>query len=364
MGQNKSVHGYIIIVTLMGISLAIILLTAIVQQTFSYQRKSRIAIDAARARMLALSSLEIAASQVSQVIFEKDEKSEKKPAEGDKKEKEVLEPLQKWLLKVLPSLNRWQTIELNEGELGLEGTVKLYIVCEQGKINLMAFENELDGAQEKPKNEEKSAGEQKPGEIKKERHGALSAIDDYFKKEKDVSIKETLKSFKQKYNRMPEDPTELLKIKAFEKVKEILFMPSKEEKKAFYIMDLFTVRSGNQKLNPWLLTRSAKTLFGLKEKGDAKIDKEFVKEIKTSMNWQQDWDKVLGQRYGKNFAAFEPDIQDLFASEFEAKAFSVVSYSTVGTVTQKLYAVLDLAEPGPGISPKSLIFKVSKLYWL
>jgi hypothetical protein len=356
--------GYIIVVTLLVISFAIALLTAIVQQSFSYQKQSRLALDRAKARMLAVSSLQIAVSQVSQVIYEDEEEKSDKADGKEKKTAQVLEPLQKWLLKVLPVLNRWQTIELNDPSIGLEGVVKLYIMCEQGKINLNAFEKELDGLQ-KEEDDEKKKDEKGPrGPLQKEKRGALTALDEYVKKEKEISIKEVLKQFKHNFKRMPEDPTELLRIRQFEKLKNLIFIPTEEVKKQFFIMDLFTVRPGSGKLNPWLLSRSVKTLLGLKEKGDAKIDKDFVKDIKPSMQWSTDWDKVLAQRYGKNFAAFETAIQELFASEFEAKAFSVVSYSTVGMVTQKLYALLELTEPGPGISSKSLIFKVSKLYWL
>ena len=81
------------------------------------------------------------------------------------------------------------------------------------------------------------------------------------------------------------------------------------------------------------------------------------------MDWSTDWDEILAPRYAKNFAAFDPTIQELFATAFEAKAFSVVSYCTVGKVTQRLYAVLEVTEPDNDLSPKSVIFKVTKLYW-
>ena len=60
----------------------------------------------------------------------------------------------------------------------------------------------------------------------------------------------------------------------------------------------------------------------------------------------------------------EKGIAQLFSSEFEATAFSVVSYCTVGSITQKIYALIELSEPGPEVSSKSMIFRVSKLYWL
>ncbi len=372
--------GYIILLTLLVISAITVLLTSVVHQSISYQRSVRLAADKARARMLALSSLELAMSQLSTVV-PKEEKTEGKKNDKEKDEKDqtkdILEPVQKWLLKVLPSINHWQTIEITEP--GLEGTIKMYLACEEGKFNLAAFEEEgkkkdepeeKEGeaqkdtgkdAKEPPKNNKKKKQQKKNGEPEQ---GPLAALDDLFKKLHDVSMKEAFKRFLAEHKRLPEDATELLRIPYFAKLKDRLFTPLKKEHRGLYIMDLFTVRpKGSETVNPWLLTASAKTLLGIREsKGE--LNEEFVKKIKPNMNWEQDWDEVLAPRYGKNFAAFDPAIQKVFASAFEAKAFSVVSYCTVGSVTQKIFAVLEVAEPDEELSPKSVIFKVTKLYWL
>ncbi len=373
-------EGYIIILTLLVISSITVLLTSVVQQSVSFQAQVRLATEKARARLLALSSLELAMSQLSTVVPKEEQKEEK---EGDKKAeqtKEVLEPVQKWLLKVLPSINRWQTIEITEP--GLEGTIKMYLACEEGKFNLAAFEEEGKKKEEpeKVQKEEGTATPEQPAkkdvrkdatkgakkETKKEEQpeqGPLAALDDLFKKIHDVSMKEAFKRFLTEQKRLPEDATELLRVPYFAKLKDRLFTPLVKEHRGLYIMDLFTVRPrGSDTVNPWLLTTSAKTLLGIREQGD--LDEEFVKKIKPTMNWEKDWDEVLAPRYGKNFAAFDPAIQKVFASAFEAKAFSVVSYCTVGSVTQKLYAVLEVTEPDNELSSKSVIFKVTKLYWL
>ena len=98
------------------------------------------------------------------------------------------------------------------------------------------------------------------------------------------------------------------------------------------------------------------------KKNPSQLLGEILVELKFAT--EKDWDAVLAPRYGKNFAAFDPAIQKVFAGAFEAKAFSVVSYCTVGKVTQKVYAVLEVTEPDKELSPKSVIFKVTKLYWL
>ncbi len=349
--------GYIILLTLFVISAITVILTSVVQQSFSYQARIRLATDTARARMLALSSLELAMSQLSTVVPKEEKETDKK---DDKEQaKDMLEPVQKWLIKVLPFINHWQTIEV--AEPGLEGTIKMYLACEQGKFNLAAFEEE--GKKKEEPEVKEGEGKKKPVKKQEPQQGPLAALDDLFKKIHDVSMKEAFKRFLSEYKRLPEDATELLRIPYFAKLKDRLFTPLKKEHRGLYIMDLFTVRpKANETVNPWLLTASAKTLLGIKEASAP--DEEFVKKIKPKMNWEKEWDEVLAPRYGKNFAAFDPAIQKVFSSAFEAKAFSVVSYCTSGAVTQKLFAVLEVAEPDQELSPKSVIFKVTKLYWL
>lgn len=373
--------GYIILLTLLVTAAVVALLTTVVQQSFSYQRQARTAVEKARARMLALSSLEIAMSQLSTVVLEegakegakgeaaKDEGAQKNGKKN--KAQDMLEPVQKWLLKVLPSINHWQTFVIDED--GLEGTIKLYLACEEGKFNLAAFKQEGIAKKDAEKVGEKADQEKKPeADVKKEdknskktEKGALEALDELFKKVHDVSMYEAFKRFMTDYHRLPEDPTELLRISYFAKLNDRLFTPLNQDSRGLYIMDLFTFRPhATESVNPWLLTASAKTLLGIQEKKGTSGDAELVKKIKPEMDWETDWDAILAPRYGKKFGAFDPAIQKVFASAFEAKAFSVVSYCTVGNVTQRVYAVLEVTEPDKDLSPKSVIFKVTKLYWL
>ncbi len=211
--------GYIILLTLLVIAAIVAMLTTVVHQSFSFQRQARIAQDKARARMLALSSLEIAASQLSTVVVEeeKQEKDAPKKEDQEKKTQDVLEPVQKWLLKVLPFINHWQTIVVNED--GLEGTIKLYLACEEGKFNLAAFKQESIAqkeAQKKPDDKKQDTQQQdkkkKKTDEKETERGALQALDELFKKVHDTSMYEAFKRLMTDYKRRPENPTELLRI--------------------------------------------------------------------------------------------------------------------------------------------------------
>lgn len=346
--------GYILMLTILGIAVAVGLITVVVQQAILYQQQTRLALDKSQARQLVFSSLELALSQVSLVLPKEDnEKKEEK--------KEELKPYQRWLLRVLSKINKWHTYELTED---LEGTITYYLASEQGKINLSSFESELQGIQQPKKDAQPSAKQQSAGQAakadeKKEEVSPLQAVDELIKKEKDIGIKDALKRFYSQFRRVPEDITELLKIERFKEFKDQLFMTPGDSKK-IVLTDLFTVRH-NEKMNPFLFTKSVKKLLGLK---DGIIDEEMVKKIQPKFDWAQEWDKLLVDTYGKKFSSLPEGISTLFATEFGVTGFSVVSYCTVGTITQKVFAVLELTEPGPDISPKSLVFKVGKLYWL
>ena len=385
--------GYILMLTLLVISIAVVLITAIVRESFSYQHQVRVSQERARARLLVLSSLELALSKVSFIPptkkgAEKSEAQEPTGRQQDKKEKkekeeEVLEPLQEWLLKILPLINHWHTIELTGSADGLEGNISYYIACEQGKINLDELIKDMKKGEKESEDEEKkekqpkkqqqqpaggatpskagTAQNKQPEKEKKEAQKSLiSTVDELFRKEKEISIKDALKQI----NMRVEDPTDLLKVPKFGVMKDAVFMTQESAKNPLFLMDLFTVQDDATKLNPWVLSNSVKTLLGFKEGKGAKIDRSFVSKLKPSMNWSKDWDDTLGKLYGKKYSALEKHITNLFSPKFDATGFSVVSYCKVGAVTQRIAALLALEEPSAQAPENSFIFRVVKLYWL
>ncbi|MBA3752205.1 hypothetical protein H0X06_05460 [Candidatus Dependentiae bacterium] len=365
--------GYIIVLTLLVISLSIGLVTAIVRQVFSYQRQARFSFDKGRVRMLSLSSIEIALSQLSLVLAKEAEQkpqgppAKSPPAQGATGEKK--DNYQQWATKVLPYLNRWQTFDL-EGNNGLEGSIRIYIASEQGKISLAYLENSLDQEKKMQEEEQKAApvqpGPQRPGPQRAppqplERKDPLSFIDQLVSNEKEVSIKNALKDFRNQFKRSPDDPSELLRIRGFEKFKDSLFLNTEITDRSFALMDLFTLGFFDSKINPFLLSRSVKKLLGFTESKDSKA---LAKGVKSSMNWFLDWDKIFEPVYGKKYAALDPVLKVMLATTFAVTSFSVVSYCKIGNVTQKIYALIEVTQPDEEFSPKSLIFKVSRIYWL
>lgn len=366
--------GYILMLTLLMTSIAVALISMVVQQSFAYQRQARLAANKARTRLLTISSLALVESQIS-LILEQESATKASPQSkqesGDKKDE--LEPIQQWLLKLLGILNRWQTLTLTDD--GLEGEIRYYIVSEQGKIPLSLFEDELFQEGQEKKEQEQPTQNGANGNNERRGNGQRGSPDDGKKttpltffneiiaREHAIKLRESLKSFVESARRMPEDITELLTIPTFKTVAEPFFVEREVSKKPFYLMDLFTAQK-SKGINPWLLSASLKTVLGIASTQAVAPDKAVVKKMKERMRWAQEWDKVLAPIYGKKLEALGKGFENYLADEFVAQSFSVVSYCTVDGITLGIYALFERTEPGPDSSPKSQIFKATKLYWL
>jgi Tfp pilus assembly protein PilX len=354
-------QGYVLVLTILMISISTVLLTAIIQNALNYQRLVRLAFDREQARALALSGIELALSQISLIEEPQQataggnqEKKEQQAGSEEKKDKaQSFE--QRWLKQLLPIINTWQTISLTEATAGVTGTIRLYVSCEQGKINMRYLDQAIKADQEAEKKKVDQSQSQKP-EARGENKTYGSVIDQLIKKELDVSIVQALKKIQTQLGRSIEDPTEL-------RLNKNIFV-SPDGKQKISIMDLFTTVDNSGKLNPWLFSRSLRVILGLTEKDQHKNGQDLISKFKPSMQWQKDWDEIFAPRYGKKFDSIPKEVSALFASQFEATAFSVVSYGQVGTITQKVSALLTEEEASTQSPSKGVTFKVAKLYWL
>ena len=351
----KHSPGYIIPLTLLLISFSFMLITSIVQTALNYQRLAKLNLDREQSRALAISGIQLA---LSQITFEQQEDK----SEG--KDNKPQDPSKKRAQQLIPIINTWQTIELTEPAVGVEGTIKLYITCEQGKINLNYLSDSIEkdkgkgGSETGPEGPYGSTQGLTKGQ-EEQKKTFSSSIDELIKKAADFSIVEALKKAQDRLGRKVEDATEL-------KLDKKMFVePAQEDKnkKPIYLMDLFTTTQGSGKLNPWFFSRSLSSALGLSEKDQAKNGKELAEKFKQTLQWPKDWDDIFVPVYGKKFDSIPKEISSLFSTQFEATAFSVVSYAKVGTVTQKVYALLESTD---SVSPssKNVTFKVTKLYWL
>jgi hypothetical protein len=327
--MNHNASGYVLIITIMMIAASTALLTAIVHSVFSYQHYVQLASDRQQARSLALSGIELARSQVSLI--------REKKAQEDKK----MSVTQRWVKQFLPYLNRWQTVQLTQEQAGVDAAIQLYISCENGKIAL----NKLV---------EHQMGNKQEGADDNTYKGRIAQM---LKQEASLDILAVLKDRTKEIGRPLEDPSEL-------KINKPLFVAPDRPQKSIAVMDLFTTTNTSGTLNPWVFSQSLTSILGLKaDTGGTKLE-DMVAKLKPTMAWAQDWDELFGQFYGKKFGALPKEITALFAAQFEASAFSVVSYAKVGSVTQRVAALLETDEMPTESSSKNSIFKITKIYWL
>ena len=379
--SNKQ-PGYILLLTIMILSISTIVVTQIFFQARLYNAFIPLMTEKEKARQLALSGVSIAIAQLSlhDAHFEK-QKDQKlgsssakatedgKPEEKKDAAKEGVEHAKNLLRTVLSVQGRWQTFVLKHDVDGIDAQLSVCITCEDGKLNvnsLYDFEKHAFKkiAQASPEELFKQLGEaSKPFTDNK---NMFEPIQDFLKKQQDPLV----------------DATQLLQGKALEDFKEHLFyIPSKppvpveedlkeekeeEKKPKIFLADLFTISTDSHRINPWVLSSSLQLLFKIKPR-EVGNEKDFEKEIdelvdKVSIDkvsWQKDWDTYLKPLYKVDFESLPKELIPFLSTKFEPRQFSVLCYGKVGRITQKLLVILERTATGEGES-----FSMKKIYWL
>lgn len=364
--KNKS--GYILVLTLIMMALATAIVTRLFYQGSAFLPLANLAIERQKAKNLALGGVQLALSKLNSLPKVDLDEQKKAP----KKSKE-----QQFLMQVLPIINQWEVVNLNQEVDGIDGKIQFCLSCENGKINLnqlydfnqhifsdLNVQKKDSNLQDKVK---KTSGHEEALRLLLMQIGKITKQEEDFKNALDALI-----SFlsKRKYQLL--DVTELLEIPAFAYFKTHVFCePPKLNdqdrdsyvQKSIYLTDLFTVSTASSKLEPWLLSDSMITILDFPKAGASDIMKrtaavnEWVKEFKVNSQWQTAWDKTAGLMYGVNFNAVPKPAVNLFENKFNPKFFSVLSYGTVGNITQKVCAIIKSQTQG-----KTASFVVEKLY--
>jgi len=360
MNRTKQ-NGFIIPLVLMLISVAIVLVTGIYQRgsifvpfiTTMYKRE--------QAKMLALSGVQIAMSQLGQIEVQKQtEKKEGAPEQQAATSSGSNEQIA-LLTQILPTLNQWQQFSLKKEVDGIEGEIKISLSSEDGKINLNMIYDFV---------KKKFVGEGQPqGDWKKIMQMVLQRI------QKNMGISanlfESFEKFLKQRQYKVNDATELLTVDPFRAFagKQFYEPPSREKKeRPLYLLDIFTV-FGYGKLQPWLLSDSVRGILDMKRTAVTDIKKaegmirELVKKFKPSITISQDWNKIFQPLYGTEFQRLPKGIDAVFETTFDPKLFSVVSYGIVGQVTQRLYAIIERSRR---VTKNKTWYdvKIKKFYWI
>jgi len=364
MTSNKK--GYILILTFFFIALSVALITGVLKQAMNFQKNASLMRDKEKAKLLVLSGVQLALDQVSLIEEQQVAQEGARPSQPDEKAIQVF--LARWFSNVFPIINRWNAVSLTDQAFGVDGYIKYFISCEQGKIDLNNFANILEKESKQTAQQAKSIDADGKTETLDSQDTSnvksyTSVIDELVKKEFKVDLVATLKEAK---NSIPlEDPTQLLKYKSFESAKNSLFLPlnndSANKKIPLTLMDLFTTLPSSGKLNPWFLSYSMARTLGLQRKPDAQVS-DIIKQFKPKVEWEKEWDKTLAEFYGKQFKSIPKEITNMFSAECEATAFSVIVYAKVGPIIQRLYAILERENPDK-MQRKNIVFKITKIVW-
>lgn len=371
MIQTQQTHkrGFIMVLSLMLIFLCMFLAFYIANRESAFVPYAKIAIERKQAYLLAQSGIELGLSQlVSPKSTQKKESggggssfakaSADEPGEAGSKKPSAEDKIKDMLAAILPSLNRWQEVTLKKAADGVDGTIKFCIMCESGKFNLNAL---YDFKNKKFLNPSKEA------DVKKAVKDIFAAVSKaQGGKELQDAFEAKLKERDIRFN----DATELLS-RQFDAFKNAIFYepPANDGQKErpIYLMDLFTVWTKGSLINPWLMSDSVAGVFGFKRADAADIGErkkgvaEWLKQFKLKAQWQSDWNKLMKPIYGKEYNSLPKSLQPFLNSTFEATVFSILSYATVGRVTQRLFAIVEIKPPA-GKKPAEITIK--KVYAL
>ncbi len=347
-------QGYIMILTLLIVSASMVIVTYIGHRASYYLPFAHMAFEREQAKMLAISGVQVAIAQLAAVPKKegkKDNAEGKESQSADNQEKD-------FLIRILPTLNRWQHFELREDIDGTDGTIDICLMCEEGKINLNRIIDFKKGAF---KGTEKAGWKAIMQEICKaiER---TSKSGDLF-----AAFEKIVKDLKFPFN----DATELITRKEFNFFKDNLFYrpPTAKKQDTIYLTDIFTVWSSSDKLEPWLFSDSINGLFGLPrvEVDDIKKRKEqidnWIKNFKARSDWAKDWQTILMPIYGKELRTLPKNIDSKLSNTFDPHFFSVLVHGKVGEVTQIVYAILERNKRAQGDAVEYDVV-IKKLYWI
>ncbi len=336
--MNTKSNGYILILTLMILSILIIVVTNIFYTGTAHNVFSKTIIDREKAKMLALSGVQLAISKLTLPEEKKSQEEQSQEAQKKNVEDKKTKNNIRFLSRILPILNSWIVINLKSDNEEIDGQVKICICCEDGKININKI---FDYSKKRFIND---------GILK----DFIKILDEINKKIRSITSQDLLKPLEQfliKRKFPLNDVTELLLIPQFSYFKNYVFYEppikgERLEKRPIYLTDIFTTWTDNIQLQPWLLSDSVAAILGLKriypdeiEKRKNKIE-QWIKNFKSNSDWVKDWDKIMKPLYEKELLSMPKGIEILFNSEFDPNIFSVVSYGTVGEITQKVFAIL------------------------
>lgn len=349
-------QGYMIVLTLMIISLSVFLVTYMMSKGSVYISFAQAVVYREQAKVLAYGAMQLSISQLQAPGLKEEE--QKKATEPEKQK--IPDSWQKKMLQLFfPILNQSQIFSLEEHREGIDAQVQLCVSSEDGKINI---NNMYDFKQKQFKNNTRPF---------------LQYV--FEKIERIIGAKNMLAALEQflKNRTTPlEDITELLLIPEFAWFKAHVFfeplssqmLQEKKENKMLYLSDIFTIWSKDAMLEPWFLSSSLQILFGLKSEHNKELRKEILEkqlpQFKVKTTWKTDWNASLNPVYGTLWQNLPEVMHAFLKTVFDPTVFSVRVKAQVNGYEQQLLGIFERAPSTSQDDRYQFHVKLRKIYWL
>lgn len=322
--QNQS--GYILYLMFSILSVCSVLMSLYYSRVVIYRQLSQQSIKQERTHRLALSAVSLAQA----VLIPQQKKEGTK--ETAPQTPTPTQPEQKTLIALFPFFNKEKTYELTAATDGIQATVSMSIMSEQGKLNL----NSLYDFEKK-----KFMYEGQPNDRKKLCTWLFAQIATITGKPTLMpAFEEHLKTRSIDFN----DVTELLGIQEFsQQFADFLFwsFDSNENKKIF-LTDIFTVCTEQETINPWLLSPSWCVILNLQPK--QKMEEDEIKKIfstfKIDANWETDWNRSLQPFYQKEYKDLPQEIKSILTTRYEANIFSLLLKAKITETISTIFTIV------------------------
>lgn len=360
--------GYILPLTLVLLSGIMVVVTYLFTHSSFYVPYAREMVVRIKAQELTRGGLQIALATLANITNKSQQDTANMGQEevtgirkvtDKKQEKKEVDEDHQLLGQLLPVINRWQEHNFTRDVDGFDGNIKFCVMCEEGKIDINACYDHKKGAFVGP------MAQCMPVligllENKLQSKGMLTELKEFLKKRTYPVV----------------DVTELLTLKSFSSFKNRQFYEppkNKHEVDQIYLTDLFTTHTGKATIEPWLMSNSWLGLFGARQVQPDDLEwhkKESalaVAHYKKNINWAQVWDETLKKIYNKSFKSFPQimpnGINSIFTNTFASTLFSVLVHGTVGSVTERLYAIVSRTKR---IQDNVSIYDITikRIYWL
>lgn len=349
--------GYILPLTFSIVSGLVVLMTYIFARGSFFISYGGVARNTNKATYLAYGGLEIARAQLASAHVATQEVAQS----DDKKPAPKPDPLKQFMLATLPTLNRFVEYPLVKALDGIDGKIRVCVMAEEGKLDINAIydytKRTFTLLKETPE-KSKMLMEQISKRIE-EITGAKN-------------IYKGLEKFLGDRTYPLLDVTELLAIPEFKVfAQRVYYKPSteKDQKPTMYLTDLFTIDSKKKTVSPWLFSESVRLALGMNPQNDkptqerAKKVTEWLKNAKSDTITSTNWKQIIHNLYDIKEEEVSKDFFVLYDASSEPRIFSVLVEGIVGTITVRLYAIVERVKAGDKNSSDYDV-KIRKLYWI